>query len=98
MFLISNFIIAIARVIEIFLGIFWWLLLVRVLVSWVSPSPFNPLVQFLYRTTEPILDPIRRFLPMMGMIDFSPIIAFILIVFLRSFLVKSLFDIAYLLR
>lgn len=98
MFLIANLIVAIARVIEIFLGIFWWLLLIRVLVSWVSPSPFNPLVQFLYRTTEPILDPIRRFLPRMGMVDFSPIIAFILIVFLQSFLVKSLFDIAYLLR
>lgn len=98
MFLIANLIVAIARVIEIFLGIFWWLLLIRVLVSWVSPSPFNPLVQFLYRTTEPILDPIRRFLPTMGMVDFSPIIAFILIVFLQSFLVKSLFDIAYRLR
>lgn len=98
MFILSNLIIAVARVISIFLSIFWWLLLIRVLVSWVSPNPFNPLVQFLYRSTDPVLDRIRRFLPQMGMIDFSPLVAFIFIVFLQSFLVQSLFDLAYYIR
>ncbi len=98
MFILANLIIALARVAGILLSIFWWLLLIRVLVSWVSPNPFNPLVQFLYRSTEPILEPIRRLLPPMGPVDFSPIIAFFLIVFLQSFLVQSLFDIAYRLR
>ena len=95
MFILSNLIIAIANILGMVLSIFWWLLLIRILISWVSPDPFNPLVQFLYRSTEPILEPIRRFLPLMGPIDFSPIIAFFLIVFLRSFLVQSLFDLAY---
>lgn len=98
MFILANLIIALARVADILLSIFWWLLLIRVLVSWVSPNPFNPLVQFLYRSTEPILDPIRRLLPPMGPVDFSPIIAFFLILFLQSFFVQSLFDIAYRLR
>jgi YggT family protein len=63
----------------------------------VSPDPFNPVVQFLYRTTEPILVPIRRLLPPTR-IDLSPIIAFIAIVFLRYFLVATLFDLGYRLR
>jgi len=98
MFILSNFILAVAQVVSIFLTIFYWLLLIRVLISWVSPNPFNPLVQFLYRSTEPILEPIRRLLPPMGMVDFSPIIAFVLIIFLKSFLIQSLVDIAYRLR
>lgn len=98
MFVVANLIAAVAQVVDIFLSVFWWLLLIRVLASWFSPSPFNPLVQFLYRATEPILEPIRRILPQMGVIDLSPIIAFVAIVFLRSFLVQTLMDIAYRLR
>ncbi len=98
MFIISNLIVAIANVLELVLSIFWWLLLIRVFISWVSPDPFNPVVQFLYRSTEPVLEPIRRALPPMGMIDFSPIAAFILIVFLKSFFIQTLLDIALHLR
>jgi YggT family protein len=98
MFVLANFLIAAARVLSIFLTIFWWLLLIRVLISWVSPNPFNPLVQFIYRATDPVLEPIRRRMPPLGMIDFSPIIAFILIIFMQSFLVQTLVDIAYRIR
>ena len=55
------------------------LLLGRVIMSWVSPRFDSPLGRFLYETTEPILAPIRRVLPSMGMIDFSPIVAFLLL-------------------
>lgn len=98
MFILANLIEAIASVLGIVFQIFWWLLLLRVLVSWVNPSPFNPIVQFLYRSTEPILDPIRRSLPPLGMIDLSPIVAFILLVFLQRFLIQTLLDIANHLR
>lgn len=97
MFVLSNFFMAAARVAELLLTILYWLILIRALISWVNPDPFNPVVQFLTRTTEPILHPIRRLLPPMGL-DISPIIAFLAIIFLKSFLVATLFDIGMRLR
>jgi len=94
MFALGNFVFALAKVIDVVLTLLYWLILIRALISWVNPDPFNPIVQFLYRMTEPILQPIRRFLPMMA-IDFSPIIAFLAIIFLKSFLVATLFDLGY---
>ena len=82
---------------ELLLTVLYWLILVRALISWVNPDPFNPVVQFLTRTTEPILQPIRRLLPPMS-IDISPIIAFLAIIFLKSFLVATLSDIGMRLR
>ncbi len=93
MFILSNFVMAVAKVADLILSVFYWLILVRALISWVTPDPFNPIVQFLYRTTEPVLQPIRRFLPPMG-IDISPLIAFFAVIFLKTFLVESLVGIA----
>jgi len=81
---------------NVLLGIFYWLVLIRAVMSWVNPDPFNPIVQFLEKYTEPILEPIRRILPLglkLG-IDISPIIAFLAIMFLKSFLVNTLLDLA----
>ena len=97
MFVVSNFIVSLANVIDIILTMMYWLILIRALISWVSPDPFNPIVQFLFRTTDPILDPIRRLLPNMA-IDISPIIAFLGIMFVKSFLVATLFDLSTRLR
>lgn len=94
MFILSNFIRSIASIIDVVLGIFYWLILIRALISWVNPDPYNGIVQFLYRTTEPVLTPIRRMLPPMG-IDISPIIAFLVIIFLKGFLVSTLIDFSY---
>lgn len=92
MFILGNLFITIAHVLDLILTILWWLILIRALISWVNPDPHNTIVQFLYRMTEPVLEPIRRFLPPMG-IDISPIIAFLGVVVLRSFLVTTLMDI-----
>ncbi|MCK9431105.1 MAG: YggT family protein [Candidatus Omnitrophica bacterium] len=75
-------------------------MLIRALLSWVSPDPDNPIVQFLEKYTEPILAPIRRILPanLKFGIDISPIIAFLAIMFIRSFLVSTLLDLAVRLR
>lgn len=97
MFIFGNFIIALAKVINVLLTVAYWLILIRALVSWVNPDPLNAIVQFLYRTTEPILYPIRRLLPPMA-IDISPIIAFLLIVFFKDFLVATLIEIGYRMR
>ena len=97
MFVLSNFLRALAGVVDIVLSIFYWLILVRALISWVNPDPYNQIVQFLYRTTEPVLQPIRRMLPRMG-IDISPIIAFLAIIFLKGFMVATLLDLSNQLR
>ena len=97
MFVAGNFVLAFARLLDVIFAIFYWLILIRALISWVNPDPFNPIVQFLQRATDPILNPIRKILPPSG-IDFSPIVAFLLLIFLRSFLVATLMDLGYRLR
>lgn len=100
MFVLSNFLVSLAHILDIVLTILYWLILIRALISWVNPDPYNPVVQFLYKTTEPILYPIRKFLPLgfkFG-IDISPIIAFLAIIFLKSFLVRTILDLATRLR
>jgi YggT family protein len=94
MFVVSNLFVALAKMTDIGLSIYYWLILVRALISWVSPDPMNPVVQFLEKMTEPILAPIRRLLPRMA-IDISPVIAFLIVIFLRHFLVQTLFDLAF---
>ncbi len=98
MFVFANFLVAVAKVLDVVLTISYWLIIVRALISWVNPDPFNPIVQFLYRATEPMLHPIRRLLPLSFGIDISPIIAVLLIIFLKSFLVNSLIGLAVRIR
>ena len=93
MFVLSNFVDALAWVVNVILMVMYWLILIRALLSWVNPDPLNPLVQFLMRTTEPVLEPVRRLLPQLP-IDISPIIVFFIIMFLQKFLVTSLYDLA----
>lgn len=97
MFVLSNLFFALAQVVGFVLTFYYWAILIRALISWVNPDPFNPIVQFLHRVTEPVLQPIRRMLPFTP-IDFSPIIAFLLILFLKSFLVATLYDLGMRLR
>lgn len=97
MFVLGNFFGALAQIVSIVLTVFYWVILIRALISWVNPDPFNPIVQFLHRVTEPVLEPIRRILPPMA-IDLSPLIAFFAIIFLKHFLVQSLFDLSMRLR
>lgn len=65
-------------------------IIARVLISWVNLRPDHPIVEFLYSVTEPILGPIRRFMPQIGMFDLSPIVAIILLELIRSLLISLL--------
>ena len=95
MFALSNFIYAIATILNYLLTIANWLIIIRALLSWVNPDPYNPVVQFLYKTTEPLLAPFRRIVPAYSMgIDLSPILALLAIWFLQLFAVRTLLDIA----
>lgn len=95
MFLAANLITAFAEVINIVLSFFMWVIIIRALVSWVNPDPYNPIVQFLYRVTEPVLNPVRRMIPMYNIgFDLSPLIVILIIIFLRGFVVASLYQLA----
>jgi len=95
MFVFSNFLHAVAYVIEILLNIYMWIVIARALISWVNPDPHNPVVNFLYRATEPVLSRVRRIIPDLGGIDLSPLIVLLIIYFLKEFLVKSVYMISY---
>jgi len=69
-------------------------IIARVLISWVNLPPDHPIVEFLFSVTEPILGPIRRILPQIGMFDLSPIVAIILIELARSLLISLLAGLA----
>ena len=81
---------SILDVIFIILNIIKWFVIIAAVISWVNPDPRNPIVQFLYRTTEPLLRPFRRLLPprRTGGIDFSPMALILLIVFIEVFLAR----------
>ena len=99
MFLLGNLLLGVARVLELVLWAYFFIIIARALISWVSPDPFNPIVRFLYRATEPVLRPIRRRMPGMQMgFDLSPMIVILAIYFLQAFLVQSLRDLALSLR
>ncbi len=91
--LFSNFLFACAKVIDWVLVVYMWIVIARVVLSWVSPDPYNPIVRFITNITEPLLYQIRKRLPVsFGGLDLSPIIVFLAIMFLRSFVVRTLFD------
>jgi YggT family protein len=99
MFLAGNLVAALANLVNIVLQAYFWIIIARAVLSWVNPDPFNPIVRFLYRVTEPVLRPIRRRLPTMMMgLDLSPMLVILAIYFLQSFLVESLRDLAMSLR
>ena len=95
MFVFGNLIMAFATILDYILTIMNWLIIIRALISWVNPDPYNVIVQFLYRVTDPILAPFRRFMPGNSIgVDISPIFALLVVWFLKLFLVRTLFGIA----
>ncbi|MGD9303002.1 MAG: YggT family protein, partial [Desulfobacterales bacterium] len=93
MFVFSNFLFALAVVIDYVLFFFMIIVIARAVLSWVSPDPYNPIVRFIHNITEPVLYQVRRRIPaILGGIDFSPVIVILIIYFLQIFIVKSLKD------
>jgi YggT family protein len=95
MFAVGNLIAAFASILDLALTIYMWVIIARALLSWVNPDPYNPIVRFLYNITEPVLDWVRRRLPVVfGGLDLSPLLVLLAIVFLQRFLVATLIDLA----
>lgn len=95
MFVVNNFMLALAGLVDFLLTAYMWIIIGRAIISWVNADPHNPIVRFLYEATEPLLSRIRKILPLsMGGIDFSPVILIMVIMFLQSFLVPTMKQIA----
>ena len=96
MFVFGNIILGIAKVLDVVLNIYMWVIIIRALISWVNPDPYNPIVQILARVTEPALRPIRKLVPPHKVgIDLSPLIAVLIIIFLQYALINTLFRIGH---
>ncbi len=92
MILLGNFLAALARVLHLVLMLYLWVVIIRAVLSWVNVPSLYPVALVLYRLTEPVLRPFRRLVPprRLGGLDISPIIVGLLIVFIDSFLIRSL--------
>ena len=91
MVILGYFLKALAAVLSVVLTTVMWLIIAAAVISWVNPDPSNVIVRFLRDSTEPLLRPIRRFVPLIGPgIDFSPMILLLVIIFLNEFLVGVL--------
>lgn len=93
MFVAGNILQGLAYVLDTVLFLYMWLIIIRALISWVNPDPWNPIVQFLARATDPVLIVIRRRVGILGGIDVSPILAILLIMFLQYAVVQTIRDV-----
>ena len=94
MFILGNLLYAVAKVLSIALEVYMWVIIIRALISWVRPDPYSPVVRALHALTEPVLRPIRRLVGFGVGIDISPMIAILVILFIKYFLIASLLDLA----
>jgi YggT family protein len=94
MVVFSRILTALAFILDQALQLYMWVIIIAALITWVQPNPYNTVVMFLERITEPVLRPIRRILPPMGL-DISPVIAIFAIMFVRMVIPPTLRDMAY---
>lgn len=98
MFIFGNMLGAFAQILHMIISVYIWIVIISALITWVNPDPYNPIIRFLRGATEPLLYRVRRFLPPMGGIDFSPFVLILFLYFVDMFVVKTLSDIAFRLR
>ena len=95
MFVAGYLVTAVANLVNLVLLAYMWIIIARAILSWVNPDPYNPIVRFLYRVTEPVLRPVRDRLPTFRMgLDLSPMVVLLGIYFLKEFLIPVLYRIA----
>src|SRR4030042_4546179 len=99
MFIFANLLLAIAKILDILLTVYMWIVIIRALISWVNPDPYNPIVRFLHAVSDPVLNPIRKVIGYrLGIIDISPMVVILAIIFVKYFLIGSLIELAYKLK
>lgn len=95
MFALAYLLEALASILDMVLNLYTWIIIVRALLTWVNPDPYNPIVRFLYNITEPVLGWVRRRVPIVfGGLDLSPLLVLLVIYFLRLYVVRVLLHLA----
>jgi YggT family protein len=95
MFVLGYLLTSLGNLLSLAINVYIWIIIARAIISWVSPDPYNPIVRFLYRVTEPVLRPIRYRLPTVAMgLDLSPMIVILVLYFLQDFLPRLLYRLA----
>jgi len=96
-YIVSQFIAFLAKALDMLLNLYFWILVISALLTWVNPDPRNPIVRFLYSVTEPVLYAVRRRLPFVqtGGLDLSPIVVILGIMLLRYVVVAPLHRLAW---
>ena len=96
MLVLGNLFLAVGNILNILLDIYYWIVIIAALISWVNPDPYNPVVRFLHAVTEPVLRPVRRLIGhRLGPVDISPLIAILAIIFIQKFFIASLIEIGH---
>ena len=95
MLIIQNFFSALASVLHLFLTLYMYVIIARAVMSWFNPDPYNSIVRFIHRVTDPVLDFVRRYVPTISGLDLSPILVIFAILFVDRFLVSVLRQLAY---
>jgi YggT family protein len=97
---LPNILLGLAKVLDFALSLYFWIIIGSAIISWVNADPWNPIVRFLRRATDPIYFRLRRRFPILaaGGIDFTPLVVIAIVYFLQIALVGSLVDYAWSLK
>jgi YggT family protein len=86
----TSLIVFIAQIIQEILTVYFWIVIIAAVMTWIEPNPYNPIVRFLYAATEPAFDWVREHLPVvLGGIDLSPIVVLLVIEFIQVWLIPN---------
>ena len=95
MFIIGELFNSLAFLVNAICQVFYWLLVARIIISWFPVEPYHPIVQFLTQVTDPLLAPLRRVPLRIGMLDLTPLLAFVILFFVNRVAVRILLILAY---
>lgn len=89
---LAALVLAIGSLINVLLTLYFWLIVVRIILSFLNPDAYHPVIPVLSQLTEPVLRPLRKILPAAGAFDFSPLLATLIIVLARVLIVAPIND------
>ena len=90
--ILSTLFSAVANILSIIVNVYTWIIIAAALISWVKPDPSSPIVQLLYRLTDPVYSFIRRYIKTeFNGIDFAPLIVLLALQLIEQFLIRLLF-------
>ncbi len=100
MFVFSNLLFGVARVLDAVLNLYFWVVIVSAVLSWVNPDPYNPIVRILRNLTEPVFYRVRKWIPFtyVGGLDLSPVVVLLAIQFINAVVIQSLYQFAVTMR